>query len=97
MINYWWNTVARASSTRRRTRCCTRCSACAIVPSRKNARGGKLFDYYVFGRPSARARICPSMRAAISAPMDEHKARRLRAYLLSRLNRLTEDRLEAKS
>ena len=46
-----------------------------------------LFDYYVFGPAERPAAHLPEHARGNLAPMDEMKARRLRAQLLNRLNR----------
>jgi hypothetical protein len=46
-----------------------------------------MFDYYVFGPPGTPAAHLPEAARGNLAPMDETRARRLRAYLLKRLNR----------
>jgi hypothetical protein len=47
----------------------------------------ELFDYYVFGPADRAGRHLPEHARGNLGPMDENKARRLRALLLSRLNR----------
>jgi hypothetical protein len=46
-----------------------------------------MFDYYVFGPADRAGAHLPEAVRGSLAPMDEWKARRLRAYLLQRLNR----------
>jgi hypothetical protein len=46
-----------------------------------------LFDYYVFGPPERAGAHLPERARGPLAPMDDLKARRLRAALLDRLNR----------
>ena len=87
MINYWWTTRPRFMDTPQTTLLHALLSLRDRPPQRKRPPGGELFDYYVFGAPDAPAEHLPEQRAAISGPLDEMKARRLRAFLLSRLNR----------
>jgi hypothetical protein len=46
-----------------------------------------MFDYYVFGPPERAGEHLPSDARGTLGPIDEIKARRMRAYLLKRLNR----------
>jgi hypothetical protein len=46
-----------------------------------------MFDYYVFGPADKAGAHLPEGARGNLAPMDENKARRLRAQLLQRLNR----------
>jgi hypothetical protein len=46
-----------------------------------------MFDYYVFGPADLAGAHLPEKARGNLAPMDEVKARRLRALLLQRLNR----------
>ena len=78
---------AAGSWTRRRPRCSTRCSACATGPPQEKAAWRALFDYYVFGPPERAGEHLPAHAQGKLAPMDDMQARRLRALLLSRLNR----------
>ena len=77
----------RPSWTRRRPRCCTRCSACATGPEHEKQAWRALFDYYVFGPAERAGAHLPEQARGDLAPLDETKARRLRAELLNRLNR----------
>ena len=63
------------------------CSACAIVRNTEKRAWRAMFDYYVFGPADKAAAHLPEGARGNLAPMDETKARRLRAQLLQRLNR----------
>jgi hypothetical protein len=56
-------------------------------PPQEKAAWRELFDYYVFGSPGRAAEHLPPHARGNLAPMDDTKARRLRAFLISRLNR----------
>lgn len=86
MVNYWWNTSPAFIDTPQTT------LLHAILslrdrPEHEKRGWRELFEYYVFGPADrAGAHLPPQARGNL-APMDEMKARRLRAYLLSKLNR----------
>ena len=86
MINYWWNAVPAFIDTPMTT------LLHGLLSLRDRPQGEKdawaaLFDYYVFGPADAPAAHLPEHARGALAPMDEIKARRLRADLLNRLNR----------
>ncbi len=86
MINYWWNPVPAWIDTSQIT------LLHALLSLRDRPEGEKrawraLFDYYVFGPADRAAAHLPEHARGNLAPMDEPKARRLRAQLLNRLNR----------
>lgn len=86
MINYWWN----ASPTFIDTPQTTLLHAMLSLRDRPEheKRGWKaLFDYYVFGPGERAGAHLPEQARGNLAPIDETKARRLRAELLNRLNR----------
>jgi hypothetical protein len=56
-------------------------------PAQEKAAWRGLFDYYVFGPSERAAEHLPANARGNLAPMDEVKARRLRAFLMNRLNR----------
>lgn len=86
MINYWWNTTPAFMDSPQNT------LLHALLSLRDRSdqekRGWRaMFDYYVFGAPEKAAAHLPEAARGNLAPMDEDKARRLRATLLERLNR----------
>jgi len=56
-------------------------------PEQEKLAWRELFDYYVFGDAARAGRHLPERVRGNLAPLDETRARRLRALLLSRLNR----------
>jgi hypothetical protein len=56
-------------------------------PEQEKRAWKELFDYYVFGPAEHAGEHLPEQARGNLGPMDELKARRLRAYLLNRLNR----------
>jgi hypothetical protein len=86
MINYWWNLSPAFIDTPQTTLL----HALLSLRDRPEAekRGWReLFDYYVFGPAERAGEHLPEHARGALAPMDEMKARRLRAMLLNRLNR----------
>lgn len=86
MINYWWNTSPRFMDTPQNT------LLHALLSLRDRSEHEKrawraMFDYYVFGPADKAAAHLPEAARGNLAPLDEDKARRLRAKLLERLNR----------
>lgn len=86
MMNYWWNTSPAYMDTPQNTLLHGLLSLRDRPDAEKRA-WRALFDYYIFG-PSGRAGAhLPEHARGALGPMDEMTARRLRAYLLNRLNR----------
>jgi hypothetical protein len=86
MINYWWNTSPAFIDTPQTTLLHALLSL-RDRPEAEKAGWRALFDYYVFGPgPQAGAHLPEAARGNL-APLDEMRARRLRATLLNRLNR----------
>lgn len=86
MVNYWWNTSPSYMDTPHNT------LLHAILslrdrPEQEKRAWRAMFDYYVFGQPDLAAAHLPEAAQGNLGPMDEMKARRLRAMLLRRLNR----------
>ena len=86
MINYWWNTSPAFVDTPQTTLLHGLLSLRDRPEDEKNA-WRALFEYYVFGPAELPAAHLPEHARGNLAPMDEAKARRLRADLLNRLNR----------
>jgi hypothetical protein len=86
LINYWWN----ASPDYMDTPMTTLMHGLLSLRDRPDfeKQGWKaLFDYYVFGPADRAAAHLPETVRGDLGPLDQRKARRLRAYLLNRLNR----------
>lgn len=86
MINYWWNAVPSFIDTPMTT------LLHGLLSLRDRPDGEKqawraLFEYYVFGPADQAAAHLPEHIRGALGPMDEMRARRLRADLLNRLNR----------
>lgn len=86
LINYWWNAAPGFMDTPMTT------LLHGLLSLRDRAdfekQGWKaLFDYYLFGPADRAAEHLPEPARGPLGPMDAVKARRLRAYLLDRLNR----------
>lgn len=86
MVNYWWNIVPDYMDTPHNTLLHALLSLRDRPEAEKRA-WRAMFDYYVFGPAGRAAEHLPEAARGNLAPMDELKARRLRAYLLRRLNR----------
>jgi hypothetical protein len=86
MINYWWNPVPAWIDTPHTTLLHGLLSLRDRPESEKHA-WRALFDYYVFGPADGAGAHLPEHARGPLAPMDEMKARKLRAQLLNRLNR----------
>ncbi|HEY6123522.1 MAG TPA: cupin-like domain-containing protein [Steroidobacteraceae bacterium] len=86
LINYWWTTTPRYMDSPQTTLMHALLSLRDLRPQEKSA-WRELFDYYVFGTAGRAAEHLPESARGNLGPMDDTKARRLRAFLLSRLNR----------
>lgn len=86
MINYWWNPVPAFVDTPETT------LLHALLSLRDRPDGEKrgwaaLFDYYVFGPADRAGAHLPAAARGALAPLDEARARRVRAQILNRMNR----------
>lgn len=86
MVNYWWNTSPQYMDTPQNTLLHALLSL-RDRPEQEKRAWRAMFDYYVFGPADRAAAHLPEAARGNLAPMDEMKARRLRADLLRRLNR----------
>jgi hypothetical protein len=86
MVNYWWNTVPDFMDTPQNTLLHGLLSL-RDRPEQEKRAWRALFDYYVFGPADRAAAHLPEAARGNLAPLDELRARRLRAWLLRRLNR----------
>jgi len=86
MINYWWSASPAFVDSPHTTLLHALLSLRDRSEPEKRA-WRELFDYYVFGAADVAGRHLPEAARGNLGPMDEARARRLRALLLSRLNR----------
>ena len=86
MINYWWTTVPMFMDSPQTTLLHGLLSLRGR-PAAEKAAWREMFDYYVFGPADLAGEHLPEHARGNLGPMDDVKARRLRALLLSRLNR----------
>lgn len=86
MINYWWNLVPAYMDSPQTTLLHALLSLRDRPEPEKQA-WRALFDHYVFGPAGQAGAHLPEAARGLLGPMDEPAARRLRAYLLGRLNR----------
>lgn len=86
MINYWWNMAPAYMDTPQNTLLHALLSLRDRPEPEKRA-WRELFDYYVFGPAGQAGAHLPEHARGNLGPLDELKARRLRATLINRLNR----------
>ncbi|WP_150126903.1 cupin-like domain-containing protein [Sphingomonas panacis] len=86
LINYWWNDAPAFLDSPMNTLLHGLLSLRDRPDSEKQA-WRALFDYYVFGPAERAGEHLPEAARGPLAPLDAPGARRLRAYLLQRLNR----------
>jgi hypothetical protein len=86
LINYWWNAAPGFMDSPMNTLLHGLLSLRDRPDFEKQA-WKRLFDYYVFGPADRAGEHLPEGARGDLGPMDDRKARRLRAYLLNRLNR----------
>jgi Cupin-like domain len=86
MVNYWWTTSPPHMDTPQNTLLHALLSLRDRPEPEKRA-WRAMFDYYVFGPAERAGAHLPEAARGNLGPLDEMKARRLRALLLQRLNR----------
>lgn len=86
MINYWWNT-SPAFMDSPQTTLLHALMSLRDRPAQEKAAWQELFQYYIFGAADRAGQHLPEHARGNLGPMDELKARRLRALVLGRLNR----------
>jgi len=86
LINYWWNTSPGYIDTPQNTLLHALLSL-RDRPEPEKAAWKAMFDYYIFGPAELPAAHLPPPAQGNLGPLDEMKARRLRAMLLNKLNR----------
>lgn len=86
MINYWWN-ISPAFIDNPQNTLLHALLSLRDRPEAEKAGWRALFDYYVFGAAEQAGAHLPEAARGNLAPLDELRARRLRATLLNRLNR----------
>lgn len=86
LVNYWWNTSPGYIDTPQNTLLHALLSLRDRPEAEKRA-WRAMFDYYIFGPADRPAAHLPEAAQGALGPLDEMKARRLRATLLNKLNR----------
>jgi hypothetical protein len=86
MVNYWWNTSPLYMDTPQNTLLHALLSL-RDRPEQEKRAWRAVFDYYVFGPADRAGAHLPEAARGNLGPMDEMKARRLRALLIRKLNR----------
>jgi hypothetical protein len=86
LVNWWWNESPAFMDTPMNTLLHGLLSL-RDRPEHEKQGWKALFDYYLFGPAERAAEHLPEAARGPLGPMDEMKARRLRAMLLNRLNR----------
>ena len=86
MINYWWNTSPKFMGTPMNVLKHALLSL-RDRPEHEKSAWKHVFDYYVFGSPERAREHLPEQAHGELGPIDDLKARRLRAELLNKLNR----------
>ncbi len=86
LINYWWNTSPAFMDTPQNTLLHGLLSLRDRPQAEKDA-WREVFDYYIFGPAETAGAHLPEAARGNLGPMDDMKARRLRAMLLNKLNR----------
>ncbi|WP_443749882.1 cupin-like domain-containing protein [Asticcacaulis solisilvae] len=86
LVNYWWNTSPAYMDTPWNTLLHGMLSLRERPESEKQA-WRALFDYYIFGPSDRPAAHLPEHAQGALGPLDDMKARRLRATLLNKMNR----------
>jgi hypothetical protein len=86
MINFWWNTSPKFMGTPMNVLKHAMLSL-RDRPEHEKEAWRNVFDYYVFGPPERAREHLPAHSHGDLGPMDDRKARQLRAELLNKLNR----------
>ncbi len=86
LINYWWNTSPSFVDSPQTTLLHAMLSL-RDRPDHEKQAWRALFDYYIFGDAATPAAHLPQHIQGLLAPLDDLSARRLRAMLISKLNR----------
>jgi Cupin-like domain len=86
LINYWWQQTPAYLDAPVNALLHALLSLRALPPAQRAAWRG-FFDHYVFGADDAAAAHIPARSRGVLGPMDETRARSLRALLLKQLNR----------
>jgi hypothetical protein len=86
LINYWWRDVP-AFMGQGITALQHAILNIRDLPEQEKLAWKALFDYYIFSPPSTASSHIPEPAQSMLAPLDDLKARQLRAMLINRLNR----------
>lgn len=86
LINYWWNDAPAFSGSGMNVLYHAILSL-RDKPDHEKAGWKHLFDYYIFGGSGRAAEHLPEHARGVLGPLDETRARQLRAMLINKLNR----------
>ncbi len=86
LVNFWWRRSPSFMDTPLNTLLLALLSLRDLPPRQRQA-WRALFEHYVFDADNTTAAHIPPQARGVLGPLDETQARRLRAYLLNRLNR----------
>ncbi len=86
LVNYWWTSVPAYSGNAIDALKHAMLSV-RDLPSDQKAAWKSLFDYYIFAAPEQAQEHIPPQACGSLAPTDEIGARKLRAWLINKLNR----------
>lgn len=86
LVNFWWRTTPPYMDTPLNTLLLALLSLRDLPPRQRDA-WRALFDHYVFDADETTAAHLPPHARGVLGPIDDDTARRLRAFLLNRLNR----------
>lgn len=86
LINYWWSTSPKYMGTPMNVLMHSLLSL-RDRPKEEKQAWRDVFDYYIFGDSESPVEHLPEHAWGDLGPLDDVKARKLRAYLLNRLNR----------
>lgn len=86
LVNFWWRSTPPFMDTPLNTLLLALLSVRDLPPAQRRAWRG-LFDHFVFDADEHTAAHLPPAARGVLAPLDDVAARRLRAFLLNRLNR----------
>jgi hypothetical protein len=86
LINYWWNDAPTFTGSSMNVLYHALLSL-RDKPAHEKAGWKHLFDYYIFGDPNRAGEHLPEHARGALGPLDEIRARQLRAMLINKLNR----------
>jgi hypothetical protein len=86
LVNYWWRRTPAWMDTPMNALMLALMTV-RDLPAEQRATWRDMFDYYVFEADDATVAHIPEHARRVLAPLDDTRARELRARLLQRLNR----------